>query len=65
MSDWFKKKILEFLIYNANAERTPKEWCELLGTRILDWDGWQYQNTDQPLGLAEFIHRYCQCTVER
>jgi hypothetical protein len=36
-----------------------------LGTRILDWDGWQYQNTDQPLGLAEFIHRYCQCTVER
>jgi hypothetical protein len=64
VSDWFKKEIMRWLIRHADQNYTPKLWCELLGVRILDWDGWRDKDVNTPIELTEFLTRYQYCTVE-
>lgn len=46
--------------------RTPQEWCDLLGARIADPDGWRdgTRGWDEPIDRAEFDRRLLTCTID-
>jgi hypothetical protein len=41
--------------------RTPREWAELLGARIHDWDGF---TTAAPIDQATFDRQLAGCTID-
>lgn len=46
--------------------RTPTEWCEMLGARIADPDGWRdgTRAWDEPIDRVEFDRRLIRCTID-
>lgn len=46
--------------------RTPQEWCDLLGARVMDPDGWRdgTRSWNEPITKAEFDRRLNVCTID-
>lgn len=56
--------MLDFLLKNISVKRIPKEWCELINVRIIDWDGWHNSDPTVPCSLVDFVERVSRCTIE-
>jgi hypothetical protein len=43
-----------------------QEWCDLLGARVMDPDGWRdgTRGWDEPITREEFDHRLIRCTID-
>lgn len=47
--------------------KTPDVWCQELGARIVDHDGWRgdpSRNWHDPISRAEFDRRLMRCTID-
>lgn len=51
----------------SDDTKTPEEWCELLGVRILDPDGWRQDSKSltDPITRQEFESRLVTSTAQR
>jgi hypothetical protein len=56
---------VEVIPNNAQCRRTPGEWCEMFGVKVVDPDGWRGRNptwfTAIPFDM--FLSRYCESTT--
>ena len=45
--------------------KTPSEWCQELGAKIMDPDGWRDGTRDweEPITREEFDERLNRCTI--
>ncbi|MFS3128673.1 hypothetical protein ACLM5J_09735 [Nocardioides sp. Bht2] len=49
--------------------KTPDEWCQLLGFRVMDPDGWRNGASlgprpwSDPIAKSEFLERLMPCTL--
>lgn len=53
-------------VLRALRDRTPEEWQEITGIRVMDPDGWRGEfdpSWNQPISKAEFIQRASRSTV--
>lgn len=50
----------------AGVLRTPDEWCDLLGARVMDPDGWRDGSREwwEPISREEFDSRLRVCTID-
>lgn len=46
--------------------RTAQEWCDLLGARVMDPDGWRdgSRGWDEQITRGEFDRRLLRCTID-
>lgn len=45
-------------------KRLPAVWCELIGTEIIDRDGFTDVEWNTPMSLTKFLERHSECTVQ-
>ena len=47
------------------AKKTPKEWCKVYKTQIIDLDGWRVDSVpfDKPITEKEFKERLLTSTI--
>lgn len=65
-SPWYPGDDLRPMLENRETKKTPDEWCQELGCKIMDPDGWRTQTAPsftQPITLEEFQKRFGQSTV--
>lgn len=58
--------VFNWLCLYHNCINKPARWCELLGVKVIDPDGWRGKNgrpLEDKIGLPEFMQRIYQCTI--